>query len=610
MDRGSALLRIRDALACGEYLLAFDAAREARAAFPDDLEARYFAVLALARAGAGERATEELEASGLEAALGEASLGPLARDVAALRARLAKDRALGASGEGARLAALEAAERYEEVYRSFGGAYPCINAATMSFIAGDSSRAVALAREAQRLTKPTPAERAEESYWLAATLAEAALLLDDTTEAVDALGRAASVLPRDLAAWASTRRQLGLICDRKGLDPGILDALPVPSVIHYCGHRVSGAGDERFPVRAVPVVKAEVAARLEARSVGFAYGSLASGADLIIAEAVLERGGEVHAFLPFPVEEFIRTSVLDAGGQWVRRFEVCLEQATSLTILGDGPYLGDDVLFQYCASVAMGRALIRAAFLTADVEQVAVWDRRAADATTGTAADVATWRRRGESTHIIPSRSEGADPSRAEPTEALRVVRTMLFADVAGFSRLDDPHMAAFATVALGAIAEILGKYGDAIVNQRTWGDGIHVVFHDVSSAAHCALDLQHAMQTLNWETSGFTEPLGMRVGVHVGPVIEIYDPIRNCTDFTGTHVVRSARIEPQTPVGDVYVTDPFAALLTLQGDPSVSCQYVGHVPTAKAYGKFPMYVLKRRASYQRDVPVSTDRPA
>jgi adenylate cyclase len=43
-----------------------------------------------------------------------------------------------------------------------------------------------------------------------------------------------------------------------------------------------------------------------------------------------------------------------------------------------------------------------------------------------------------------------------------------------------------------------------------------------------------------------------------------------------------------------VYVTDPFAALLTLARDPELSCQYVGHVPTAKEYGTFPMYVLRR----------------
>jgi adenylate cyclase len=60
---------------------------------------------------------------------------------------------------------------------------------------------------------------------------------------------------------------------------------------------------------------------------------------------------------------------------------------------------------------------------------------------------------------------------------------------------------------------------------------------------------------------------------------------------------VRTARIEPRTPEGDVYVTDPFAALLTLEDETALTCEYVGHIPTAKGFGTFPMYVLKPRSS-------------
>ena len=40
-----------------------------------------------------------------------------------------------------------------------------------------------------------------------------------------------------------------------------------------------------------------------------AYGPLACGADILIAEAILERGGELHVVLPFAEEDFLRTSV-------------------------------------------------------------------------------------------------------------------------------------------------------------------------------------------------------------------------------------------------------------------------------------------------------------
>ena len=77
--------------------------------------------------------------------------------------------------------------------------------------------------------------------------------------------------------------------------------------------------------------------------------------------------------------------------------------------------------------------------------------------------------------------------------------------------------------------------------------------------------------------------------------MFEGWDPVTKQPGFYGTEVTRTARIEPRTPEGEVYVTNWFAALLALDDDHTMSCQYVGHIPTAKNYGVFPMYILKRR---------------
>ncbi len=102
-------------------------------------------------------------------------------------------------------------------------------------------------------------------------------------------------------------------------------------------------------------------------------------------------------------------------------------------------------------------------------------------------------------------------------------------------------------------------------------------------------------MRDLDLEEAGLPLSLGLRIGAHVGPVFEGWDPVMKQPAFYGTEVTRTARIEPRTPEGEVYVTDAFAALLALDDDETMSCQYVGHIPTAKNYGVFPMYVLKRR---------------
>ena len=50
--------------------------------------------------------------------------------------------------------------------------------------------------------------------------------------------------------------------------------------------------------------------------VAIADGSLAAGADLLIAERLLARGVELHVVLPFSVGEFVRVSVDAAGPEW------------------------------------------------------------------------------------------------------------------------------------------------------------------------------------------------------------------------------------------------------------------------------------------------------
>jgi hypothetical protein len=435
-----------------------------------------------------------------------------------------------------------------------------------------------------------------DAYWAAATEAEASLLLDDTTEAERALARAAGESAGDLAAVSITRKQLLLICDVKGLDPDVLDPLAVPGVIHYGGHMIAARGmSGRFAEENEDAVVDAIADRLMRTNVGFGYGSLASGADILFAEALLRKGAEVHVFLPFDTDEFARISVARAGERWMTRFRECLQGATTVTHATSGAYLGDDSLFDYCARLAMGHALIRAAFLAAPVEQVVVWDG-GPPGEAGTARDVETWRARGRTTHVIPVDGSGAEEREPAPaTGSSRVLRAMLFADVKGFSGLPDTQTVTFVRSVMGPLAATLDRFDAHILFRNSWGDGLYVVLDDVTAAARCALALQDTMKSLDLADAGLPPTLGLRIGAHVGPVFETLDPVRKEPNFYGVEVTRTARIEPRTPEGDVYVTDPFAALVELEAEGTLSCEYVGHIPTAKDYGTFPMYVLKHR---------------
>jgi hypothetical protein len=47
----------------------------------------------------------------------------------------------------------------------------------------------------------------------------------------------------------------------------------------------------------------------------------------------------------------------------------------------------------------------------------------------------------------------------------------------------------------------------------------------------------------------------GLRLGLDAGAVFEVRDPILKSAAFTGTHINRTARLEPNTPPRKVYVT-------------------------------------------------------
>lgn len=86
-----------------------------------------------------------------------------------------------------------------------------------------------------------------------------------------------------------------------------------------------------------------------------------------------------------------------------------------------------------------------------------------------------------------------------------------------------------------------------------------------------------------------------LRLAGHFGPTFAGYDNVRGEKTFFGAHVTRAARLEPITPTNLVYVTQPFAAALTMEDTPDLSCEYVGQLPAAKNYGTIPMYLLRAK---------------
>jgi hypothetical protein len=588
----------------GELFRAYDLAAETLELFPGDVALAHRAVLSLADAGATALALSKYYELGLDKQPDT--------DARSLLGRLKKDEAFAATGEARAAMFREGRALYESAFRAATTAhdpeayYPAINAATLALFAGDAEAADRLAGDVLGLLAPRVASLDEDGtpdrYWVLATALEAHLVRGDLDAARGLVEPVVAASGRDYASLATTGRQLERIVQAKKLDSSVLGAFEPPTVVHFLGPMIAlpPAQNGRFRAVQEATVVAEIATLLEGMRIGAAYGSLASGADILFAEALLAQGVALNIVLPFATADFVEQSVRPAGERWVTRFEACLVAAKTVRFATEDAYLGDDQLFTYSSSLAMGLASLCARHLHAPLMQLAVWDGAVEDrADAGTAADMSVWRQAGHPLRIVPV---GPDASvdklppwhRPKVPPGRRDTRAMLFGDIHGFSKLTDAQLPLFAENVMGALGDVARRHERHIDFINTWGDGIFVVFHDANRAAACALDMQEALSAIEFRAAGLPETLKLRLGGHLGPVYELHDPVTGRPNYYGAHVSRAARIEPSTPEGCVYVTETFAAVLALHNAGQFSCDYVGNTEMAKHYGRLRMFLLRR----------------
>ncbi|MDG2528005.1 adenylate/guanylate cyclase domain-containing protein [Caulobacter endophyticus] len=538
-------------------------------------------MLSLARAGATDFARAEFVRLGLSASNDPEALS--------LGARLLKDVALTADGARRRAFARASARGYVAAAANGGGPYGLVNAATMSLLAGEAARTADLAMAA--LDAGAAAGQGDADYFHRASRAEALFLLGRRDEAADMLAAAVASAPASLSAHASTLRQLSMIAAEIGAPTAWLEILRPPATAHFTGHMFA----VREPAEEA-VLKARMADLLRARRIGFGYGGLAAGADILWAETLLAAGGELHVVAPLALASYVETSVRPFGERWVGRFEACLARATSVRFAARDPYAGDDEVFAYASRFAVGCAILRAEGLSTQAVQVAVWDGRPAAGPAGAAADVAYWRETGRPQAILPF-DRPAPASPAAPPAGLdeRGVKAMLFIDVRGFGALHDAQVPAFFEVIMAGMAEAIAGLAAPPEHVETWGDGVFLVFDQPCDAAEAALALLESHRGLNLRARGLPRHLALRIGGHYGPVHLRVNPITGAQAVVGAHVVVAARIEPDVAPGAAYVSEAMAGVLATRHADLYRCGYVGRTTPRKSFPPVSIFNLSRR---------------
>jgi class 3 adenylate cyclase len=581
---GDPLVLAEDALARGDNLEAYDIAVSAREEGIEAPRLDYVAALALARMDDTEMALDYYERTGL----GEIDDD----DILALWGRLKKDLAENASGDEQAALFAEASAAYLELYKNKKSYYTGINAATTALLAGDTDNAAILAKDI--LEDPEVAK--PKGFYATATAAEANVLLDNDIEAQQAIADAIRWSDAGVGSKASTFRQMMLIArivpDKEAIIAPLLEMLRPSPVLVYTGHMfVEDAATEA-------ALSVQIDEAIKTLKPDTAYGALACGSDIMIAEAILKRGLELHLVFPFEIDDFLDQSVLPGGKSWMPRFQHCLDRAARVSLATDMKFIGDPSMFGYGAAVAMGLARMRANHLRTDAIQLAIVKPGDAAKAAGTSSDVAFWQNLGHQSHVIDPGNINRDldwPPKIEMPEGVtRVAHSMIFADFAGFSRLSEAVLPVFVDEILGRTGTLLDEFEDEVLYRNSWGDALYAVIASPTDAAEIVLQLQARLTKMPQQLLDCAANCGMRIGVHHGPIYRGFDAVIRKPSFFGTEVTRTARIEPVTPTGEVYATEAFAAILALEQEQRFGTHYVGKVQLAKNYGQLAMYKLSR----------------
>lgn len=608
----------RELIAVGAPTDCIEVARAGLKRFPQSLRLAHLEALALARLGATGQAQELLTAllkhTDATGEMGTELLGAIGRTH--------RDLAANAQNHSEQIRQYKMAlEAYRRGFERSESHYCGVNAATLLMLLGRKNDARALANQISaivlELDSARPAGQAQSRLWLSATLGECALINSNPT-AAQSWYRTAHLLAsaqRKLADIAATRRQALLLAPLVDVDPQeVLRWLPRPKVLIFSGHRFDFLLDRR-PAPRLPIHwEASLSADLESwlRSQHFmqtgelcaGYSSLSVGADLCFLEALSLRQSETHIVLPLDQAAYLESCCAAHGAAYRLRLEAALARATSVTVASPKASTWRDRDFHLCNELISGLAGLRAQALDAEVTGLLVWDGETSAQRGGTYDAARMWAATGMQISAIRPRAEATETaaihavkSSIAPIEEAAAL-AFLFADFCGFSALSDESLPIFIDTILGGVATHLADaaaQGRAALCKNTWGDGVFLTFARPSHAAHFALALNEWVEREQprWR-DGALANMAARISLHAGNATEARDPVTGNQGYWGAHVSMAARLEPATPNGVVYTSEPFAALLQHERAGGFKCEFVGRIAWAKNAGSHPTWRLTR----------------
>jgi anti-sigma regulatory factor (Ser/Thr protein kinase)/class 3 adenylate cyclase len=369
----------------------------------------------------------------------------------------------------------------------------------------------------------------------------------------------------------------------------------------------------------VGALRLQIGRELAEREVTIGYTSASPGAELVFAEEVLGRGGELHLVLPCPVEAFVEQYVAPAGDSWVSRFRAVAEAATGVEISCEERLLGDETQLRFNNQMLQGTARIHAERIGAIAHLLLVWSPEA-PAGPGSPADFMDQWPELEQLSLIDldelRESLGAGGRAGDISGGAGVVdfgtsplvvRTIFFADMATYSSVSDEQVPLLWDFLADVQQEVETQAKPPILI-NTWGDAVHAAAETALDLAGYATTLVERIAATDVESFGLKSRPRFRIALHAGPVYVGLHPLTGRSMIYGHHVNRAARIEAVAAPGEIHASQHFVALLRVEMDalqhearllgetyrPPYHVEYVGLLDLPKNFGREAIYRILR----------------
>jgi len=173
----------------------------------------------------------------------------------------------------------------------------------------------------------------------------------------------------------------------------------------------------------------------------------------------------------------------------------------------------------------------------------------------------------------------------------------VIFTDIEKYSTLKDADLKIYFNKIIPLISEDLKEYKDAAIIWNTWGDAIFAIYDKAESAINMALAYREAFTKLNFDEFGIKK-LNPRIAGNFGEFELIFDPVSGKQNVPGRLVNLTARIEPVTSPGEIFVTKEFRDMSLSSYDKvdNVRFEDMGEIKLPKNAGILNLYRLCKRA--------------